>query len=381
MTAHDANAHANDAVERLDPTGRTDHLSAQHVARYAFASRYVHGRRTLDGACGTGYGSAMLADAGAVHVLGIDLAPEAIEHAITHHARANTEYRTGDVLSLNPENIGRFDAIVCLETIEHLDEPQRLLDVWRTLLVPGGVLVLSVPNDQVLRASNPFHRWRAEPAEVRAWLEARFAHVVGAIEAHAVGSLVLPSPIDQTTDVRVRTLDALTPDDAPGMVFVCTNDAASPQIQPAGVMLANGLGYVRDLNDRLDELWNESRRLIEQCAHDAKSRDEIAAAYDRLRDEAAELRERCDRLWQELEASNEDRADAHERARQYAAERDAARHEAWTHAQTIESLQNQLETLRDDHAALTARIAQAASRPMQRWLARLGLVDRFSDRP
>ena len=66
--------------ERVIPGQVNDDLWREHLARYAYARRYAEGRRVLDAGCGTGYGSAELAQSALV-VTGIDVAPQAIEYA------------------------------------------------------------------------------------------------------------------------------------------------------------------------------------------------------------------------------------------------------------------------------------------------------------
>ena len=39
-----------------------------------------------------------------------------------------------------------FDVVLCLSVLEHLTEPQRMLDEMRRLLAPGGVALINVPN-------------------------------------------------------------------------------------------------------------------------------------------------------------------------------------------------------------------------------------------
>jgi len=71
--------------ERVIPGQVNDDLWAEHVARYALAARFAHGRRVLDLGCGAGYGTADLARV-ASSAVGVDLAPEAIEYAVRHFA-------------------------------------------------------------------------------------------------------------------------------------------------------------------------------------------------------------------------------------------------------------------------------------------------------
>src|SRR5580698_5397181 len=70
--------------ERVIPGHVNDDLWSEHVARYAFARRYVDKQRVLDAGCGTGYGSAELAQS-ATDVVGVDIAAGAIEYATANY--------------------------------------------------------------------------------------------------------------------------------------------------------------------------------------------------------------------------------------------------------------------------------------------------------
>lgn len=136
--------------ERMDPTvplfdpGR----AAFHWDRYVFACQHVAGLRVADIACGTGYGSQLLAEQGqAVSVRGVDICPEAIAYARQKHAPAGRDVdffcASGDATGLDPESV---DAIVSFETIEHVDDEQGLLGEFARILRPGGMLICSTPN-------------------------------------------------------------------------------------------------------------------------------------------------------------------------------------------------------------------------------------------
>ncbi|TVS01188.1 MAG: methyltransferase domain-containing protein, partial [Phycisphaerales bacterium] len=158
---------ADACLERIDPAEADPHLATQHLARYAWAASLMPAPRVLDCGCGLGYGSAMLADAGAGEVLGIDIAADAVEEAARLYPRPGVTHRCVDAMTLeeamtlNGASVGRFDVIVCLEVIEHVAEPQKLLDVLKSLLSPGGVLAVSCPDDEAIGVDNPFHIWEA----------------------------------------------------------------------------------------------------------------------------------------------------------------------------------------------------------------------------
>src|SRR5512133_2287203 len=96
--------------ERLIP-GQVDvDLLNEHLARYAFAARLARGKRTLDAGCGAGYGSAELARS-AESVVGVDVAPEAVDFARAHYALPNLRFEQASCAAL-PHPAGAFDLVV-----------------------------------------------------------------------------------------------------------------------------------------------------------------------------------------------------------------------------------------------------------------------------
>jgi 2-polyprenyl-3-methyl-5-hydroxy-6-metoxy-1,4-benzoquinol methylase len=137
----------------------------RHLVVYEWIAQRVAGLDVVDMACGEGYGSAVLAGT-AASVVGVDANPEA-------HAHAAARY-TGPNLTFERDLIDSFahpcDAIVFLQTIEHVEDPGAVLDHFRSQLRPGGVAYISTPNVLTLapkgaeRSGNPWHvrEYRAE---------------------------------------------------------------------------------------------------------------------------------------------------------------------------------------------------------------------------
>ena len=117
-----------------------------HMVRYASVSPFVTGKRVLDIACGSGYGSQFLALQGADHVVGVDIDQATIEYARKCHADPNVTYLRADTHALPLAESG-FDVIVSFETIEHLQRPRDFLIELRRVLKPGGQCFISCPND------------------------------------------------------------------------------------------------------------------------------------------------------------------------------------------------------------------------------------------
>jgi SAM-dependent methyltransferase len=154
-----------------------------HQARYLFATRFTHGRDVLDLACGSGYGSALLARYGARSVTGVDISPAAIDEAQSRYDVPGVRFVQGDALAAPVD--GPFGAAVSFETIEHVDDPGRALDELVRVLAPDGVLVCSSPNRDLTNPRgtrndpppNPFHRVELSRGELRLELESRFREV------------------------------------------------------------------------------------------------------------------------------------------------------------------------------------------------------------
>jgi ubiquinone biosynthesis O-methyltransferase len=119
-------------------------IEDDHLERYKFASRFVRGKTVLDIACGTGYGSRLLADTGAVEVDGVDISDDVVAYARQTYAAENVHFSTGDICEFKSPK--RYDAITCFETIEHVKDFRRALANLHALLADGGLLLISSPN-------------------------------------------------------------------------------------------------------------------------------------------------------------------------------------------------------------------------------------------
>ena len=137
-----------------DPSGPQKALHALNPPRLAYVAERTPLRdaAVLDVGCGGGLLSEALARAGA-RVTGIDLAPNLLKVARLHGLELaqqqpgiKVDYREIAVERLAEEMPACFDAITCMEMLEHVPDPGAIVRACATLLKPGGRLFLSTLN-------------------------------------------------------------------------------------------------------------------------------------------------------------------------------------------------------------------------------------------
>jgi SAM-dependent methyltransferase len=150
----------------------------RHLVVYEWIADRARGRRIVDLACGEGYGSALLARH-ASEVVGVDANPDAFQHARLKYTAPNVRFERNMIELWQ----GDVDCVVFLQTIEHVQDPDAMLEHVRELIGPGGVAFVSTPNVLTLapkgqaRSGNPWHVREYRPDEFRALCDAHFTHV------------------------------------------------------------------------------------------------------------------------------------------------------------------------------------------------------------
>jgi 2-polyprenyl-3-methyl-5-hydroxy-6-metoxy-1,4-benzoquinol methylase len=167
--------------ERLVPgEDRLRQLLVEDLAKFHFANGCAMGRRVLDAGCGAGQGSAHMAQQGAKHVTGVDIATEAIAFASRQFGRADLAFAVMDVTRLGLQD-GAFDFVTSIEVIEHSYNPEQYIAEIRRVLAIDGYLVLSTPNKLITSPRPgmmwPYHIHEFYPSELYDLLRKYFAHV------------------------------------------------------------------------------------------------------------------------------------------------------------------------------------------------------------
>jgi SAM-dependent methyltransferase len=150
----------------------------RHLAVYEWIADRCRGLEVVDMACGEGYGTDVLARR-AARVTGVDANPAAHAHARAKYSAPGVRFERALVDSYEQE----CDAVVFLQTIEHVEDPGAILRHFASLLRPGGAVYVSTPNVLTLappgaeKSDNPWHLREYRPDEFRALCEDVFDEV------------------------------------------------------------------------------------------------------------------------------------------------------------------------------------------------------------
>jgi SAM-dependent methyltransferase len=196
----------------------------RHLVVYEWIAERVRGQRVIDMASGEGYGSDVLART-AASVIGVEANPDAFEHARLRYSRVRFERALVEQFS------APADAVVFLQTIEHLEDPGATLDHFAALLqhdagspVGRGTVFLSTPNVLTLapkgaaRSDNPWHVHEYLPEEFERLCGAHFAGVemyglfhAGKLRAHELALRLGWDRLHAALGVTKRFYDWFTP--------------------------------------------------------------------------------------------------------------------------------------------------------------------------
>jgi SAM-dependent methyltransferase len=297
--------------ERVIPGQVNDDLWSEHVARYAFARPYADGKRVLDAGCGTGYGSAELAQS-AAEVTGVDIAAEAIEYAMANYPMAGLHFVKASCAAV-PFPANSFDLVVAFEVIEHLTDYRAFLDECARLLTHEGLFIVSSPNKRYYTATraasgpNQFHEHEFEAEEFVRELERAFPNVrlllQDRVESFAFHPVVSFWPAEARIDGGGGGAD-----DAHFFIALCSRGQLPPPksfvyVPKAANMLRERELHVQALERQLADIKADREALLELFRRQTRELEErnewaqrldtdLKAAGDRivaLQNEAAAL--------------------------------------------------------------------------------------------
>jgi len=133
-----------------DPAGEMAPLHHINPARTQYIDKVcggLAGQKVIDVGCGGGLLSEALARRGA-EVTGIDLAEASIAVAREHAGASGLaiDYQCVATEAMAQRAPKSFDVVCCLEMLEHVPDPEAIINACTDLLRPGGLAVFSTLN-------------------------------------------------------------------------------------------------------------------------------------------------------------------------------------------------------------------------------------------
>ena len=261
--------------ERMVPQMHAGTLMyAEHVTRYLAAAPLVAGRRVLDVASGSGYGTHVLAQS-AEHVVGVDASAEAVAYAQKVYGTDNDEFRVGDATAI-PMPDDSIDVVVSFETIEHVGDYEAFVAEVDRVLVDDGLFVLSTPNDTEFVQDNHFHLHQFTYDELVGLVRPRFAHVEPYFQATWKTVALAPASVlsaEGPVETGVLNLCPLAPEQYLYFYLLCARRPVHEVVEP---LFALGGHY----SDRVQHEQDLARAAAVTLADEA--RREAAALRQRL---------------------------------------------------------------------------------------------------
>lgn len=133
----------------------------EHVYRYELVLPHIKPTdKIIDIACGTGYGSHLLAQYTQEQVIGGDISKETIHFCKSYWKKENLDFQVLDGTNL-PFSDDYFDVVVSFETIEHTTQYMKMLQEFKRILKKTGKAFISTPNFVINSPTgkivNPYH--------------------------------------------------------------------------------------------------------------------------------------------------------------------------------------------------------------------------------
>jgi 2-polyprenyl-3-methyl-5-hydroxy-6-metoxy-1,4-benzoquinol methylase len=145
-----------------------------HLKVYKFLAQYAAGKAVLDVGCGTGYGTALLAQS-AKEIVGIDISKQAIRFAKRRYPEVSFLRMDAHALTFAPNT---FDFIVSTENFEHLRDQAGHLRQLTSVLRQDGLCFIATPNPEMFCGQkNSFHTKENSFQELTTLLDSYFDRV------------------------------------------------------------------------------------------------------------------------------------------------------------------------------------------------------------
>lgn len=184
--------------ERLETFVKNE-TTIEHLHRYGLTISFIRNCTVLDLACGSGYGSNLMAQY-AKEVIGVDIDESTVLEARKRYKSPNLRFITGSVEKTNL-NSRYFDVVVSFETIEHHDKHEEMMEEIKRILKPGGILIISSPDkyyySDVRSFKNQYHIKELYENEFKRLLKKHFLYCIFYSQKSSYFSVIVKEGLNQ----------------------------------------------------------------------------------------------------------------------------------------------------------------------------------------
>ena len=179
-----------------------------HIKRYNFLSNLILPGKILECACGTGYGATILSRLSIVtEYYGIDLSEIAVNYAKTGTWDNKTAFHAVNLAKPVPH---LYENIVSLETIEHVQNPYRFMELLIDKMSPEGQLLISIPIETRHGSHiNPYHLSNWNYKRLLNFLEQYFEDITVFTQKYPSSDLSIFEEFDVTDNPPEENNDAI----------------------------------------------------------------------------------------------------------------------------------------------------------------------------
>jgi len=278
------NANLRDTGERMIPKYHKGHLVyGEHIVRYEVALQLVRGKKVLDIASGSGYGSSILSRL-AESVVGVDINKDSVIYSNDNYASSNTKFIEGDAESI-PLGDKQVDVVVCFETIEHVKNYRKFLSEIRRVLKDDGMLVLSTPNDVEFPESNKFHLHEFKRDEIVGLVKKYFHYVKLYYQGAWLYSAIFDQgPLSSEWLKQIDTLNTapIKPDESVYFLLVCSNKTLKQKVRSLAAISEHWSARKHeDYEESVRRHIDEQAKIIEHLKNRAESAERRSAELEK----------------------------------------------------------------------------------------------------
>jgi SAM-dependent methyltransferase len=260
----------------------------------------------LDAGCGTGYGSAELAQSALV-VTGIDVAPQAIEYARATYPIPSLRFLVSSCAVMPfPENA--FDLVVAFEVIEHLPDHRAFLQECARVLTHHGLFIVSSPNRKYYAESraktgpNPYHVHEFEAREFVEELSGVFQNVRLLLQNRIESFAFHPASSFWPAEARIDGGGG-NAEDAHFLIGVCS---FGPLPEPTSyVYVPRAANLLREREQHVQLLEEQLIQTKKWLQDTQTERDSLLDLFRKQKEELDDRTHWAQRLNTELEASTQ----------------------------------------------------------------------------